>query len=68
MRQKVTAPRLEEFMKALASGVTAATRVYLAGGASAVLLGWRESTIDVDLKLVPENDEVLRRKLFFILL
>lgn len=61
MRQKVTAARLEEFMKALGSGVTDAARVYLVGGASSVLLGWRDSTIDVDLKLVPENDEVLRR-------
>lgn len=60
MREKVTAARLEEFMKALASGVTEAARVYLVGGASAVLLGWRDSTIDVDLKLVPDNDEILR--------
>ncbi len=61
MRQKVTAARLEEFMKALGSGVTEAARVYLVGGASSVLLGWRDSTIDVDLKLVPENDEILRK-------
>ena len=61
MRQKVTAARLEEFMKALGSGVTEAARVFLVGGASSVLLGWRDSTIDVDLKLIPENDEVLRR-------
>lgn len=61
MRQKVTAARLEEFMKALGSGVTEAARIYLVGGASSVLLGWRDSTIDVDLKIVPENDEILRR-------
>src|SRR6266550_8621404 len=61
MRQKVTAARLEEFMKALGSGVTYAARVYLVGGASSVLLGWRDSTIDVDLKFVPENDEILRK-------
>jgi uncharacterized nucleotidyltransferase DUF6036 len=61
MREKVTAARLEEFMKALGSGVSEAARVYLVGGASAVLLGWRDSTIDVDLKLVPENDQILRR-------
>ena len=61
MRQKVTAERLEEFMRALGSGVTEAARVYLVGGASSVLLGWRDSTIDVDLKFVPENDEILRQ-------
>jgi len=35
-------------------------RCYLTGGATAVLLGWRGTTIDVDLKLVPEQDAVLR--------
>ena len=29
-------------------------RVYLVGGASAVLLGWRTATVDIDLKLDPE--------------
>src|SRR5947207_7954324 len=33
---------------------------YLAGGATAVLLGWRSSTLDVDIKLEPEQDGVLR--------
>ena len=61
MRQKVTAARLEEFMKALGNAVAGPARIFLVGGASSVLLGWRDSTIDVDLKLVPENDEILRR-------
>ncbi len=47
-------------MKALATAAKAPGRVYLVGGATSVLLGWRSSTIDVDLKLVPESDEVLR--------
>lgn len=29
-------------------------RIYLVGGASAVLMGWRETTVDVDLKLAPK--------------
>lgn len=33
---------------------------YFTGGATAVLLGWREATIDVDIALEPEQDEVLR--------
>lgn len=61
MRQKVNLARLEEFMKALGSGVTDASRVFLVGGASSVLLGWRDSTIDVDLKLDPENQDILRK-------
>ena len=33
---------------------------FLTGGATAVLVGWRNSTIDVDLALVPEQEAVLR--------
>ena len=35
-------------------------RVYFTDGATAVLLGWRESTIDVDLRFEPELDELFR--------
>ncbi|HJT66841.1 MAG TPA: hypothetical protein VJ749_10315 [Pyrinomonadaceae bacterium] len=35
--------------------------MYMVGGATAVLLGWREATIDVDLKIVPDSDELLRK-------
>lgn len=35
-------------------------RIYLTGGATAVLLDWRETTIDVDIKPVPETDEVFQ--------
>lgn len=61
MRQKVNFARLEEFMKALASGTKQPARIFLVGGASAVLLGWRDSTIDIDLKLEPDSDELLRK-------
>jgi hypothetical protein len=61
MRKPVTAARIDEFMKELGSGVTDPARIFLVGGASAVLLGWRVSTTDVDLKLVPENNDILRK-------
>jgi hypothetical protein len=61
MRQPVTAARVEEFMKALGSRVKTPARVYLVGGATAVLLGWRDSTIDIDLKAIPERDDILRQ-------
>lgn len=35
-------------------------RVYFTGGATAVLLGWRASTIDIDLQIVPDQDRLLR--------
>lgn len=60
MREPLTAGSLEVFIKALAEAAKTASRVYLVGGASAVLLGWRPATIDIDLKIVPETDELLR--------
>ena len=60
MREPVTAAVLEQFMRTLAAAAKMPSRVYLVGGATAVLLGWRTSTIDVDLKIIPESDELLR--------
>ena len=60
MRQPITSERLQEFMQVLGERVTQLTRVFLVGGASAVLLGWRNSTIDIDLKVIPDSDEILR--------
>lgn len=36
------------------------TTLYLTGGATAVLEGWRASTVDVDLRFEPERDILLR--------
>lgn len=36
------------------------TRIYLVGGATAVLNGWRASTVEVDVRIEPESDEVMR--------
>jgi hypothetical protein len=60
MREKVTAARLQEFMKALGNVVARPARIFLVGGATAVLCGWRDSTIDIDLKAIPDSDEILR--------
>jgi hypothetical protein len=60
VRRPVDAARLERFLQRFgAAGGTDGT-CYLAGGATAVLLGWRQSTIDIDLKLDPEQDDRLR--------
>lgn len=50
MREKVNADRLTAFMNAIGRETKQPVRVYLVGGATAVLLGWREATIDIDLK------------------
>ncbi len=60
MRERLTEDRLRAFMSALAREANEGGRVYITGGASAVLLGWRESTLDVDLKIIPEHDRLLR--------
>lgn len=53
---------MRAFMGALASRVRGAHTIYLVRGATAVLEGWRDSTIDVDLALSPtqDTDEILR--------
>ncbi|HXH06758.1 MAG TPA: hypothetical protein VNI83_09215 [Vicinamibacterales bacterium] len=60
MRRLADAERVRRFMRALADEARAPGRVYFTGGATAVLLGWRESTIDVDVRFVPEHDTLLR--------
>jgi hypothetical protein len=60
MRRPVDAERLREFMRALGREADRDGRVYLTGGATALLRGWRDTTIDVDLKLEPESDRLLR--------
>ena len=60
MRQLADAERVERFMEALARAARAPANVYLTGGSTAVLLGWRTATVDIDLKLIPDSDELLR--------
>ena len=60
MRELADAGRIRRFMQALGAAAHADARIYFTGGATAVLWGWRESTIDVDLRLVPEHDAILR--------
>jgi hypothetical protein len=47
-------------MRRLGAAVTQNTTVHLVGGATALLLGWRDTTIDIDLAVTPESDEVYR--------
>ena len=52
--------RIHRFMKALAERATRQVSVYFTGGATAVIVGWRASTIDVDILLMPDDDPLLR--------
>ena len=61
MRAPVDAERIRRFLHEAGKVAAPGTRLYLTGGASAVLVGWRVSTIDIDMKTVPESDAILRR-------
>ena len=58
--QAATADRIREFMRAIGREAAQPGRVFFTGGATAVLSDWRETTIDVDIKLVPDQDSVFR--------
>lgn len=60
MRPPVDEARVRELARRLGRAARGPTRIYLTGGASAVIEGWRASTVDVDLRLEPEDDELLR--------
>jgi hypothetical protein len=46
--------KLEELIGSLGQRVKGPGTIYLAGGATALLFGWRAKTIDVDSKADPE--------------
>src|ERR1035438_4053198 len=54
MRAETDLAKLKSFMIALGQQVRGGGRIYLTGGATAVLHGWRPMTIDIDLKPDPE--------------
>ena len=60
MHPLVDASRLSLFMRALGAEPGCAGRVYITGGGTAVLVGWRAQTADADLWLVPDSDAMLR--------
>lgn len=60
MRELANADRIRRFMRALGDASDVDGACYFTGGATAVLMGWRRSTIDVDIHLVPESDPLLR--------
>lgn len=59
-RRTVDLRRLLRLMKHLGREARGPGQVFLTGGASALLEGWRNTTIDVDLKLDPEPQGVFQ--------
>ena len=54
MRPPVQLEKLQALMAAMGRSVKSPGRVYLTGGATALLHGWRPMTVEVDLKADPE--------------
>lgn len=54
MRSETDKTKLLAFMAALGRQVRGPGRIYLTGGATAVLYDWRSMTIDIDIKPDPE--------------
>ena len=47
-------------MRAFGARATQDACVYFTGGTTAVLMGWRDTTIDIDMRFTPELDELFR--------
>ena len=60
MRRLADAQRIRAFMDAVGRVAKRGIDLYFTGGATAVLSGWRTSTIDVDILMIPEDDHVFR--------
>ncbi len=60
MRELADADRIRRFMQALGRAARVDGDCYLTGGATAVLLGWRSTTLDVDIELAPDQGDALR--------
>ncbi len=54
MRLETDKIKIESFMAAMGKQVRSKGCIYLTGGATAVLHGWRTMTIDIDIKPDPE--------------
>jgi hypothetical protein len=54
MRSNVDPPKIEQLMKILGREARGAGSIYFTGGASALIIGWRNSTVDIDIRLDPE--------------
>ena len=60
MRPPVDEARLRDLAEALGATPGPPVRLYLTGGATALIEGWRATTVDVDLRFEPEDDALLR--------
>ncbi len=60
MRPSVDDARIRALARELGRVARGPVRIYLTGGSTAVIEGWREATVDIDLRFEPEAEELLR--------
>jgi len=60
MRPNVDVQKIAQLMEALGKEASSSGCIYFTGGASALLMGWRSSTIDVDMRLDPEPSGIFQ--------
>lgn len=58
MRQETDKEKTTKVLEYLGQHIKTPGTLYLTGGASAVLIGWRDRTIDIDCKFDPEPDGI----------
>jgi Nucleotidyltransferase of unknown function (DUF6036) len=61
LRGEADADGIRRLARELGRVVVPGTRMYITGGATAVLEGWRDSTIDIDVRFEPDSNEALNR-------
>jgi hypothetical protein len=54
MRSNVDPEKIKQMMQACGRAAEGSGAIYFTGGASALLVGWRSSTVDIDIRLDPE--------------
>lgn len=60
MRRPVDEGRIRDFLRAIGAKAKKDARLYFTGGVTAVLYGFRETTVDLDIQIFPEQDAILR--------
>lgn len=60
MRPNVDSQKIEKLMRVLGRDAQGSGCIYFTGGASALLIGWRSSTVDVDIRLDPEPSGIFQ--------
>jgi hypothetical protein len=54
MRSNIDPQKIKQLMQALGREAQGSGCIYFTGGASALLIGWRSATVDIDIRLDPE--------------